>query len=128
MCSMSRAKAPTIDPRSRTTARPNADQQIVKSALGSVTCGKKPKIEISKATINRIRKPTNSQNHSFAIADRRFLGRLFLHQFSGLSMRVITAAVNTMKGTCATPPPTKNRQMPINKKARLPPLCFDEKH
>jgi hypothetical protein len=117
---MSRANAPTIDTRSRITAKPNADQQIVKSALSSVTCGKKPKTEISKATENNNRKPTNSQNHSFANLDRRFFGRLLLNQFSGLSTRVMTAAVNTMKGTCATPPPTRNRQMPIKRKIRLP--------
>ena len=110
---MSRANAPTIDARSRAVAKPNVDQLIVKRALGSVTGGKKPKIETSNAIENSTRKPANSKKGSFANVKRRFLGRLFLHQFSGLSMRVITAAVNTMKGTCATPPPTRNRQMPI---------------
>jgi hypothetical protein len=117
---MSQANAPTIEERSRTTAKPNVDQQIVKSALGSVTCGNNPKIEISKAMENSIKKPINNQNHSFANVNRRFFGMVFLHQFSGLSIRVITAAVNIMKGICATPPPTRNRQMPIKRKIMLP--------
>jgi hypothetical protein len=117
---MSRANAPTIDARSRTAAKPNVDQQIVKRALGSVICGKKPKIETSNAIVNNTRKPVNNQKGSFANVDRRFLGRLFLHQYSGLSIRVLTAIVNNMKGTCATPPPTRNRQMPIKRKIRLP--------
>ena len=103
---MSRANAPTIDARSRTVAKPNVDQLIVKRTLGSVISGNKPKIEISNAIENNTRKPANNQKGSFANVNRRFLGRLFLHHFSGLSMRVITAAVNTMKGTCAAPPPT----------------------
>jgi len=117
---MSRANAPTIDTRSSTVAKTNVDQLMVKRALGSVISGKKPKIETSNAIENNTRKPANNQKGSFANVNRRFLGRLFLHQFSGLPMRVITAAVNTMNGTCATPPPTRNRQMPIIRKIRLP--------